>query len=157
MKTKKKGLHSNLVRVFGPKLGGGQQTRSSLTVFVLKPSAQVTKGEPCRNFAYYYMLIRPILSWRPKRGGMAQCPPLNMLLIVALQNFVIFYLFVKLTYAENFIRLPLMDKISKFLRTQLKRTLIAVRSNFFKIYLLFILTYPKNFICLTSVLKKLKS
>ena len=30
-------------------------------------------GGPCRNFAYYSMLI--IQSWQPKGGAMAQCPP----------------------------------------------------------------------------------
>ena len=49
------------------------QKRSSPTVCVLKPSAQVTKGVPCRNFAYYFMLI--ILSCRPNGGGIAQWPP----------------------------------------------------------------------------------
>ena len=34
---------------------------------VIKASAQLTKGGPCRNFAYYSMLI--ILSWQPKGGG----------------------------------------------------------------------------------------
>ena len=34
---------------------------------MLKPSAQVTKGGPGHNFAYFSMLI--ILSWRPKGGG----------------------------------------------------------------------------------------
>ena len=77
MKTeKRKGLHSNLARffcpklgedqkkstlkfspVFGPKLSAGQTKRSSPTVCVLKPSAQVTKRGPCRNFASYSMLI----------------------------------------------------------------------------------------------------
>ena len=57
---KKKGLHSNLVRFLAKK-------RSSLTVSVLKLSAQVTNGGPCYNFAYFSMLI--IQSWRPKGGG----------------------------------------------------------------------------------------
>ena len=74
---------------FGPKLGKDQKRkvftqiyskkRSSPTVSVLKHSAQVTKGGgggggggggACHNFAYNSMLI--ILSWRPKRGTMAQ-------------------------------------------------------------------------------------
>ena len=46
---------------------------------MLKPSAQVTKGGACRNFAYYSMLI--ILSWRPKGRAMAQWFSLNMPLI----------------------------------------------------------------------------
>ena len=32
-------------------------------------------GGPCRNFAYYSMLI--ILTWRPKGGGHGPMPPLN--------------------------------------------------------------------------------
>ena len=44
--------------VFGPKLGEGQKQKSSPTVSVLKPSAQLTKGRgACHNFAYYFMLI----------------------------------------------------------------------------------------------------
>ena len=54
--------------VFGPKLGEGLNKRSSPTVCELKPFAQVTRGGgPCRNFAYYSMLIT--LSWLPKGGS----------------------------------------------------------------------------------------
>ena len=67
MKTKKKRSSLKFGPVFGPKLGAGQKQRSSPTVCVLKPSAQVTKRGPCRNFASYSMLI--ILSWRPKGGA----------------------------------------------------------------------------------------
>ena len=51
MKTRiKKSLLSNLVRFLAKK-------RSSPTVSVLKLFAQVTKGGPCHNFAYFSMLI----------------------------------------------------------------------------------------------------
>ena len=80
MKTKKKkGLHSNLVRFLVQNYEKAKK-RSLPTVFVLKPSAQVTKDGPCRNFAYYFMLI--ILSWRPKAGAMAQWPTLNTPLLI---------------------------------------------------------------------------
>ena len=65
---------------FGPKLGEDQKKRSSPTICVLKPCAQVTKGGSCRNFAYYFML--KILSGLPKRGGhcpMAPSPPNTLL------------------------------------------------------------------------------
>ena len=39
-----------------------------------------SKGGPCRNFAYYSMLI--ILSWRPKGGG--AMPPLNTPLLIGI-------------------------------------------------------------------------
>ena len=39
---------------------------------MLKSASQLTKGGPCRNFAYYSMLI--ILSWRPK-GPWPNGPP----------------------------------------------------------------------------------
>ena len=50
-------------------------------LYVLKPSLQLTKEGPCRNFAYYSMLN--ILSWRPKRGG--PWHPLNTPLGIAFQ------------------------------------------------------------------------
>ena len=59
--------------VFCPKLSACQKQMSSPTLCVLKATAQLTNGRPCRNFAYYSMLI--ILSWRPKGGAMAQWPP----------------------------------------------------------------------------------
>ena len=71
VKTKKQNKRSSLKfsPIFWPKLGAGQKQRSSPTFCVLKASAQRTKRGPCRNFAYYSMLI--ILSWRPKGRGMA--------------------------------------------------------------------------------------
>ena len=79
--------------IFGPKLGGDQKKKkkkgSSLRFYplvcsnfppklqrVLKLSAVSVKFcIPCRNFAYYFMLIT--LSWRHKRWAMAPWPPLN--------------------------------------------------------------------------------
>ena len=65
-KKRKKSLHSNLVRFLAKK-------RSLFTVSALTPSAQVTKGGPCHNFAYFSMLI--IMSWRPKEGGHGPMAP----------------------------------------------------------------------------------
>ena len=68
MKTKKKSLHSNLVKALANK-----------KVFAHRFCAQTFcpsyngRGVACHNFAYYSILI--ILSWRPKGGAMAQCPP----------------------------------------------------------------------------------
>ena len=76
-------LATALVLVFGLKLGEDQKKvfTQILSVNVLKLSAQITKvGGPCRNFAYYYMLI--ILSWRPKGGSHGTMPPLNTPLAV---------------------------------------------------------------------------
>ena len=71
MKTKSKISPLRISPVFRPNLGEDQKKKRSSPRFcpfrVLKLSAQVTNGGPCRNFAYYVMLI--ILSWRPKRGG----------------------------------------------------------------------------------------
>ena len=47
--------------------------RSSPSVSVLKPSAQVKKGGPYHNFAYFFMLI--ILPWRPKGEGHGPMAP----------------------------------------------------------------------------------
>ena len=66
--TKKKRSSLKFSPVFG-------QKRSSPTVSVLKPSAQVTKGGTCHSFAYFSMLIILILAMQRGGGGMAQCPP----------------------------------------------------------------------------------
>ena len=59
--------------IFFLKFGAGQKQMSSSTICVLKAFAQVTKGGPCRDFAYYSMLI--ILSRQPKGGGHGPMPP----------------------------------------------------------------------------------
>ena len=68
---------------FSPVFG---QKRSSPTVSVLKPSAQVTKGgRACHNFAYFSMLL--YYPGDPKGGAMAQCPPLNTPLVMETKSF----------------------------------------------------------------------
>ena len=59
MKNPKKKVFTQTIQNFSPVFG---QKSALATVSVLKPSAQVTKGGPCYNFAYYSMVI--ILSWR---------------------------------------------------------------------------------------------
>ena len=48
--------------VFGPKLGAGQIQRSSLTVSVLKPSAQVTKEGGMPQFCILFYANYTILA-----------------------------------------------------------------------------------------------
>ena len=54
------------------------EKRSSPTVCVLKPSAQVPKREPISHICIIFYANYTILS--TKRGAMAQCPPPNTLL-----------------------------------------------------------------------------
>ena len=70
MKTKRKNSPLKFSPDFGPKLDEDQKKGldSDLPGFVLKLSAQITKGGgACRNFSYYSMLI--ILYWRPTGWG----------------------------------------------------------------------------------------
>ena len=74
--------------VFGPKLGEDQKIKNKRSSPRFCPFVysnflpKLQRVGPCRNFAYYSMLL--ILSWRPKGGGgMAPCSPqLNTLLCV---------------------------------------------------------------------------
>ena len=61
---------------FSPKLREGQKKGLCPPCLCSNPLPKLQKEGPCRNFAYYFMLIS-ILSWRPKGGAMAQWPPLN--------------------------------------------------------------------------------
>ena len=81
--VKKKSLHSNLVRFLAQNYVKAKKM-SSPTVFVLKPSAQVTKRGAMPQFAYYFMLI--ILFWRPKGGAWLNAPPLNTSLYENMQE-----------------------------------------------------------------------
>ena len=73
VKTKKKSS-LKFSPIFGRKLGKGQKKRSSPTVCVLKPSAQVTKGwAAMMHFCILFYANYTILANR--RGAMAQCPP----------------------------------------------------------------------------------
>ena len=69
MKTKKKKERSSLKvsPVFGPKLSEDQKKRSSPTVFVLKPSAQVTKGGAMPQFCILFYANYTILA--VQKGG----------------------------------------------------------------------------------------
>ena len=53
--------------VFGPKLHESQKKGLCPPFLCSNPLPKLQKEGPCRNFAYYFMLI--ILSWRPKKGG----------------------------------------------------------------------------------------
>ena len=80
MKTKKKGLHSILIRFLAQnyvKIKQKKVKNRSLPRFCPFVCSnflpKLKRSWPCRNFAYYFMLI--ILSWRPKGGAMAPWPP----------------------------------------------------------------------------------
>ena len=60
--------------VFGPKLGEGPPKKSSPTVCVLKPSAQVTKRGAMPQFCIQFFANYTILSTQRGHGSM---PPLN--------------------------------------------------------------------------------
>ena len=59
--------------IFCPKFGAGQNKGLRLPFVYLKLLPNLQREGPCRNFAYYSILI--ILSWRPKGEGMTQLPP----------------------------------------------------------------------------------
>ena len=83
---KEKGLHSNLVRFLAQNYVKAKK-RSSPTVFVLKPSAQVTKGEAMPQFRILFYAIYTILV--TQRGAMAQCPlntPLDLPPVIFMLN-----------------------------------------------------------------------
>ena len=79
-KDQKKGFSLKISPVFGPKLGEDQKNKKKAGLYpdsvllcaqTFCPS--YNGGRPCRNSAYYSMLI--ILSWRPKRGAWHHGPP----------------------------------------------------------------------------------
>ena len=80
-RPKKKGLHSILVRFLAQNYVKTKHKKlvctQILSFCVLNFLPKLRRRWPCRNFAYYSMLI--ILSWRSKRGGghgtMAPPPP----------------------------------------------------------------------------------
>ena len=71
----KKGLHSNFVRFFAQTWVQACKKCTEHTLCVIKPYAQLTKGGPCLNFAYFSMQFYN--PGDPKGETMAQCPPLN--------------------------------------------------------------------------------
>ena len=100
--------------------GGGAMAQPPLPGYVtgvIKTSAQLTKGGPCHNFAYYYMLI--ILSWRPKGGwAMAQCPPLNTPLLISIvlpHLFCCVFAHMLQIVLENFMNLFFLTDTANFL------------------------------------------
>ena len=66
-RTKKKGLHSNLVRFFARNCVLDKNKGLRQPFVCSKLLLNLQRRGPCRNFAYYSMLI--ILSWRPKGGS----------------------------------------------------------------------------------------
>ena len=75
LKTKKKKRSSlKFSPVFGPKLGAGQKQRSSHTVCVLKPSAQLTKEGPMPQFCILLYAKCTILA---TQRGHGLIPPLK--------------------------------------------------------------------------------
>ena len=74
-RAKKKKSSLKFSPIICTKSGAGQKQTSSPTFWVLKASAQLTKGKVKPQFCILSMLI--ILSWRPKGGGHGPMPPLN--------------------------------------------------------------------------------
>ena len=73
MKIKKKGLHSNLVRLFAQIWVQAKNKGLRLPFVCSNLLSKFHRGGPCGNFAYYSMLI--VLSWRPKGGAWPNAPP----------------------------------------------------------------------------------
>ena len=71
---KKKRSSLKFSPVFGPKLGAGQKQRSSHTVCVLKPFAQLTKEGPMPQFCILFYAKCTILATQRVYGTM---PPPN--------------------------------------------------------------------------------
>ena len=72
MKTKKKRFSLKFSPVFSPKFGQAQIKALRLSFVYSKLLPNLQRGGPCRNFAYYSMLI--ILTWRPKGGAWPNGP-----------------------------------------------------------------------------------
>ena len=75
MKSKKKGLHSNLVPLFAQSWVHAKNKRLRQPFVCSKLQPNLQRGGACRNFAYFVCQL--YYPGDPKGGVMAQCSPLK--------------------------------------------------------------------------------